>query len=111
MAKANNTLSADAAPWAPSKGWWSAALIVAACALRAFERLAADRLSNSTAYLIGKALLARENGHLQSFNFDYPPLPMLLVLAWPDERWVALLVGGCHAFLMVLVLYECVRLG
>jgi len=79
--------------------------------LLAIERLAADRLSNSTAYLIGKALLARENGHLQSFNFDYPPLPMLLVLAWPDERWVALLVGGCHAFLMVLVLYECVRLG
>lgn len=91
------------------RDWVAILLVSVACALLAVNQFDSTP-SNSTAYLIGQVLLVQEQIQLKSFNFDFPLLPILLVLPWPDVRWVTLLCGGFHAFLMVLVLNQCRQL-
>lgn len=63
-------------------------------------------LSNSSAFLIEKALIMRSTLHLQSAGFIYPPLPLLIALVFPNAMWITVAGAVVTSTLAVFVLRD-----
>ena len=56
---------------------------------------------------LSRVRFAQNRGELQLLGFEYPPLPFLLLLPWPDDLWI-IIVGSAALFgLTWLVLDDC----
>ncbi|MGH7594588.1 MAG: hypothetical protein ACRELE_12165, partial [Gemmatimonadales bacterium] len=64
-------------------------------------------LSDVHGAFLSRVRFATSRGQLQLLGFEYPPLPFLLLLPWPDDLWIIAL-GSAAVFGMVwLVLDDC----
>ena len=56
---------------------------------------------------LSRVRFAENRGQLQLLGFEYPPLPFLLLLPWPDDLWIIALGGAAMFGLVWMVLADC----
>ncbi len=56
---------------------------------------------------LSRVRFAENRGQLQLLGFEYPPLPFLLLLPWPDDIWVIALGAAALFGLVWMVLGDC----
>ena len=56
---------------------------------------------------LSRVRFAENRGELQLLGFEYPPLPFLLLLPWPDDIWIIVLGGAAVFGLVWMVLGDC----
>lgn len=90
----------------PNFYWWI--LLAIPYVLASVLILKHGYMSNTSSYLLDKAYLATETGHLSSIGFSYPPLPFLLLLIWPNPIWLSILTVASAGFLLTILLKKLV---
>ena len=98
------------APRAESPRWVRALLalaVVVPLAVAGILLAHGGWLSDVHGAFLSRVRFAMNRGQLQLLGFEYPPLPFLLLLPWPDDLWI-IIVGSAALFgLAWLVLDDC----
>ncbi len=91
-------------------GWVRALLTLAVTApLTLYTLLLAQGgwRSDTHGLFLSRVLFAKDRGQLELLGFEYPPLPFLLLLPSPTDRWAILLGSAAIAALCWMVLDLC----
>ena len=105
---ASPAMDPSAEPAAPR---WVRTLLALAVVLpvvvAAFLLMQAGWRSDIHGAFLSRVRFAENRGQLQLLGFEYPPLPFLLLLPWPDDIWIIALGAAALFGLVWMVLGDC----